>query len=99
MDDVVKENCVPQISQDARQLVHHQGLRSRCWSHHTASIVGSPKMPVGMVQENSCVGDELKNKRGVLTLWYPLSKKKKRLPGYLPRRLKKCFILRADTLS
>ena len=44
-------------------------------SSHT-SIVGRPKTPdimVGMVRENSCVGDELKNKRGVLlTLRYPV---------------------------
>ena len=57
--------------QDARQQVHYQGLTRRCWSHHTGSILGGPRTPdimVGMVWENSCVGDELKNKRGVLTL-------------------------------
>ena len=60
---------------DARQQVHYQGLTSKCWSHHTVSVVGRPKMPdimVGMVRKNSCVEDELKNKRGVLALRYPV---------------------------
>ena len=69
---------------DARQPVHYQGLTSRCWGHHTASIVGRPKMPVGMVRGDSCVGDELKNKRGVLTLRYPVEQKEKEASNGVP---------------
>ena len=75
IDDVVGD-CSPQTNQqDARQQVNNQGLLNRCWSPHTASIVGRPKMPdilVGTVQKNSCVGGDLKNERGVMMLRYPV---------------------------
>ena len=65
-------NCVPQANQPvARQQVNNQGLLSKCRSHHTASTDSRLKTPgivAGMEQKCSCVGDELRNKRGVLTL-------------------------------
>ena len=54
-------NCVPWTNQpDARQQVNNQGLLNRCWSPHTASIIGRPKMPdimVGTVQKSRYVDD------------------------------------------
>ena len=72
----VAGNCFPQTNQpDARQQVNNQGLLSRCWSPHTASIAGRPKTPdimVCTVWKNSYFDDESKNKRGVSKLKYPV---------------------------
>ena len=69
-------NCVPQTNQPvARQQVNNQGLLSKCRSYHTASTDSRPKTPgimSSMDQKCSYVGVELRNKRGVLVLRYPL---------------------------
>ena len=87
--DEVAGNCVPQTNQpDARQQVNNQGLLSKCWSNHTASTDSTPKTPGIMAsidQKCGCVGDELRNKRGVLTLRYPRRERSRLLDCPLQR--------------
>ena len=62
---------LPTNQPDARQQVSNQGLFDRS----SDSIDSRPKTPgimAGMVRKNSHVDDEWKNKRGVLTLRYPV---------------------------